>query len=125
MISIAENYLGPTALAAWEDWKKHFLEPLAQLVAQGNNIRNFTSVILRIINGGDTGNYYDANICNRIFTKLPGELGREIELKWKQEQSGVDAQWNNATVRAKVIIDHLKAKCSMIQTQRELKKKDT
>lgn len=72
-----------------------------------------------------SGNYYDANVCNKFFTKLPGELGREIELKWKQEQPGVDDQWNNATVRAKVIIDHLKAKCSMIQTQRELKKKDT
>ena len=54
MISIAENYLGTTALAAWEDWKKYFPEPLAQLVSQGNNIRNFTSTILRIINGGDT-----------------------------------------------------------------------
>lgn len=54
MISIAENYLGTTVLSAWEDWKKHFPEPLAQLVSQGNNIRNFTSTILRIINGGGT-----------------------------------------------------------------------
>ena len=38
-----------------------------------------------------SGNYYDTNVCNIIFTKLPGELGREIELKWKQDQPRVDA----------------------------------
>ena len=75
-----------------------------------------------------SGNYYSAEIGNRLFSKLPGDLGKEIHKSWiegyENNSHNIPKGYDNIGIRITHIISELKKKCTYIQIQRELKQKN-
>ncbi|PON45173.1 hypothetical protein PanWU01x14_261180 [Parasponia andersonii] len=55
-----------------------------------------------------SGNYCNPDMGERIFSKLPGELGKEIHAAWKAQN--VPTLFDNIGVRVQHIISKLKRK---------------
>lgn len=66
-----------------------------------------------------SGNYCTPEVGERPFAKLPGDLGKEIHVKWKTVN--VLLHYDNIGTRIQHIISKLKAKCTYIHTQKMLK----
>ncbi|CAI8597173.1 unnamed protein product [Vicia faba] len=68
-----------------------------------------------------SGNYFSTELGERLFTKLPGPLGHEIQENWKKIE--VNNEFDNIGIRIQYIIFELK-KITYIQIQKELKQKN-
>ena len=69
-----------------------------------------------------SGNYFSKELGERLFTKLPGPLGKEIHENWKKLT--IINEFDNIGIRIQFVISQLKDKCTYIQIQKDLKQKN-
>ncbi|XP_031102655.1 uncharacterized protein LOC116006432 [Ipomoea triloba] len=69
-----------------------------------------------------SGNYFSKDLGERLFSKLPGPLGKEIHDSWNLIPK--EELFDNMGTRIQHVISELKTRCTYIQIQRDLKQKN-
>jgi len=70
-----------------------------------------------------SGNAFDQSLGKKLFIKLPGSLGREIEERWNKREGVMQNPTANWSIGHKVqhVMEILQEKCTNIQIQTQLK----
>ncbi|WMV29160.1 hypothetical protein MTR67_022545, partial [Solanum verrucosum] len=73
-----------------------------------------------------SGNSFDEELGKKLFNKLPGALGREIEEKWYKREGVIQNPNGKWSIGHKVqhIMEVLTEKCTNIQIQKQLKQNE-
>ncbi|WMV54601.1 hypothetical protein MTR67_047986 [Solanum verrucosum] len=73
-----------------------------------------------------SGNSFDEELGKKLFNKLPGALGREIEERWYKREGVIQNPNGKWSIGHKVqhIMEVLKEKCTNIQIQKQLKQNE-
>ncbi|WMV43464.1 hypothetical protein MTR67_036849, partial [Solanum verrucosum] len=73
-----------------------------------------------------SGNSFDEELGKKLFNKLPGALGREIEEKWYKREGVIQNSNGKWSIGHKVqhIMEVLTEKCTNIQIQKQLKQNE-